>query len=95
MSADLIETTVDGEWAALVAAEIPDGAPAAVREGIARRRLVVTQGECPCGAVFRPPPRAERRAAARTGRVLHVRVEHSDDCPAITTHIEQAWREAR
>lgn len=92
MSHDLTTAEVDGAPAALVLPTIPDAAPAAVREGIARRRLTAVTGRCPCGATFRPPNRAERRAAARTGRVLHVRVEHEDDCPAITESIEKAWR---
>lgn len=92
MNAEIIPTIVDGERTALVAASIPDNAPAAVREGLARRRLTVTTGSCPCGAVLRLPPRRERRAAARSGRALHVRIEHEDDCPAVTANIERAWR---
>lgn len=34
----------------LVAVPIPDGAPHRVREGLARRRLIATGQQCPCGA---------------------------------------------
>jgi hypothetical protein len=41
---------------------IPDDAPPLVREGIARRRLVVICGECPCGG-------RSRRLATTRGQV--------------------------
>lgn len=62
--------------AVLVTAEIPDDAPPAIREGLARRRLVATTGRCPCGAELVLP------CAPPAGALTVVAVEHEDDCPA-------------
>ena len=62
--------------------EIPDDAPADLKEGLARRRLVATTGQCPCGAELSLP------ASLEPGAVTIVRVEHEDDCPAVV------WDEA-
>lgn len=67
--------------ALVIVPDIPDEAPDAVREGIARRRIVATGGTCPCGAVLRLPNRAQRRA---TDGVFDVTVRHENDCPAVT-----------
>ncbi len=64
---------------------IPDAAPYAVREGIARRRITSLTGTCPCGAVLdvgTPVP----------GEVASIAVEHEDGCPAITTRLAKALR---
>jgi hypothetical protein len=45
------------------------------KERIARRRLVATTGECPCGAVLHMPEPVP-------GSVVLVAVEHEPDCPA-------------
>ena len=65
--------------------EVSDGAPAQVKKAIRVRNQTPLCGRCPeCGAECALPNRAERRQAARTGRVLPVRVEHDDDCIAIS-----------
>jgi hypothetical protein len=71
-----------GGRALVVEADIPDDAPEAIQEGITRRALVNGGGQCPCGASALWPNRAERRAAARAGRVLHIEIDHEHDCPA-------------
>jgi acyl-CoA reductase-like NAD-dependent aldehyde dehydrogenase len=76
-------THLDGEPALVVDAEIPDTAPAAVKEGLARRAAVNAGGTCPCGARAILPNRAARRRAARTGQLLHITVSHEPDCPAL------------
>ena len=63
--------------------EIPEDAPARVREGIARRRLVATTGRCPCGAEFRVPNELT------PGTLTMVAVEHEADCPATDDAIEE------
>lgn len=70
----------NGERVLYVQPDIPDNAPADMKEGLARRRIVNTGGVCPCGARFVAPNRAERRRAK--GRVIHIEVEHEPDCPA-------------
>lgn len=71
---------------ALVLPVVPEDAPPEVREGIARRRIVMTTGRCPCGARRTLPNRAQRRAMRRDKRtgpaVRHVDVEHEPECPA-------------
>lgn len=70
---------------------IPDDAPSVVREGLARRRRVVFDGACRCGAVLRLPNRAERRRVARArSRVQTTTVQHEADCPAIAPELV-AW----
>lgn len=74
-----------GRRALVVDHEIPDGAPETVREGLARRRIVNSGGACPCGAVLAAPSNRQMRRALRAnaGEIVHVRVEHEQDCPAI------------
>lgn len=62
--------------ALLVSAEIPDDAPARIKEGLARRRLVAMTGRCPCGATM---PNVE----LVPGTVTVARVEHERTCPAV------------
>jgi hypothetical protein len=84
--------TWDGETVAFVLPRIPDDAPEAIREGVARRRITAIDGKCPCGAQLVLPNRAARRKAARTGTPIHMRVEHEDDCPAIDDALDEAIR---
>jgi hypothetical protein len=70
----------------VVVPEIPEDAPARVREGLARRRLAVTTGRCPCGARLDLP-------ATPSGTVTHVTLEHEPDCPAIDPALEQLVRQ--
>ena len=69
--------------AAFLTAEIPDKAPPALREGLARRRLVVTTGRCPCGAVLELPE-------VIPGAVVTAAVVHENDCPANDEAIAEA-----
>lgn len=74
---------------------IPDDAPEAVREGLARRAVVDSGGVCPCGASVRQPSRQARRRARRGDEVLRLTAEHELDCPAITGVLAAriiAWR---
>jgi hypothetical protein len=61
---------------------IPDDAPYRVREGIARRRLTVVTGQCPCGA----------RIDYTQTRGGVVRVEHERRCPADDDRLTKAIR---
>jgi hypothetical protein len=86
--------TLDGERTLFLGPELREADPPAVREGIARRRLVALGRPCPCGARMVLPNRAARRRARRTGEVLHVLVEHERHCPAPTERIAAAMRRA-
>jgi hypothetical protein len=77
------ETTLQGERALIVETEIPDNAPADVKEGLARRAAVNAGGVCPCGARAILPNRAARRRATRLGYAIEVRVLHEPDCLAL------------
>jgi hypothetical protein len=77
------ETQLDGERVAVLDIEIPDDAPAEIKEGLARRQVVNEGGTCPCGARMILPNRAARRRAARTGQPIAVDVEHERNCPAL------------
>ena len=99
MSDLLAWTTTTGDKVVSVMPEIPDDAPTAVREGIARRRLVLTGQPCPCGARLAGPNRAQRRRDAKLGRgtIRDVYVWHEHDCPASTEALIEAigeWRES-
>jgi len=74
--------------ALVLTGDIPDDALADVREGLARRHLVMTTGTCPCGAELRVPDRIA------PGSVTVVAVEHEPDCPACDTRLAEAM-EAR
>ena len=84
---EAIVAVVGGVRALVVVPEIPDGAPADIREGLVRRRLVALGRTCPCGARPAGLTRAERRAAARRrparpAPVARVAIEHAETCPA-------------
>ncbi len=66
---------------AFVLPVVPDGAPYAVAEGIARRRLAAS----PCGAVV-------DYGAILAGVVEHVEVVHAGSCPASTARLVKACR---
>jgi len=70
---------------AFVLPVIPDCAPYAIREGIARRRITTLTGTCPCGAVM-------DTGDLQAGAITNVNIEHEDNCPAITAKLEKAVR---
>jgi hypothetical protein len=76
-------TTLNGERALIVETEIPDNAPADIKEGLARRATVNAGGVCPCGARAILPNRAARRRATRHGYAIEVTIQHEPDCPAL------------
>lgn len=57
-----------------------------LREGVARLRLLLLDGRCPCGARLTMPNRETRRAMRKDkrgrGGLWETRVQHEDDCPA-------------
>lgn len=76
---------VVGQRVLYVLPTIPEDAPFAVREGIARRRIAATTGECPCGAVT--------DYGDRTPGVVGVgEVRHERRCPAETAKLVKACR---
>jgi acyl-CoA reductase-like NAD-dependent aldehyde dehydrogenase len=77
------QTTLHGERALIVETEIPDAAPAKLKEGLARRAAVNAGGTCPCGARAILPNRAARRRATRARKAIEVTVPHEPDCPAL------------
>jgi hypothetical protein len=80
---DLLLLDDDGRRTGYLGPELSEDLPPHVLEGLTRRRLVSLGEPCPCGARLVIPNRAARRAATRARRVLHVEIEHEDDCPAI------------
>ena len=92
---DLTVAIVDGARAAFVLPVVPEDAPADVREGYARRRLVMLTGRCPCGAQRGMPNRAERRRAAAAHCPARSVTRHEDGCPACDDVLRAAverWR---
>ena len=61
---------------------VPEDAPPALREGLARHHLSQQTGACPCGARVSLPPRRERRRAERSGEPLIALLRHRAGCPA-------------
>ena len=57
--------------------EIDDSWPERLKEGMARRRLVVVSGSCPCGAQMVLPDDIE------PGSFNSLEIEHFGDCPAV------------
>jgi len=64
---------------------VPDGAPYAVAEGIARRRLAAMTGRCPCGASVDYGDRKARQ-------VMVGNVVHTASCPASDARLVKAIR---
>jgi hypothetical protein len=76
-------TTLHGERALILETEIPDNAPADIKEGLSRRAIVNAGGACPCGARAILPNRAARRRATRLGYAIEVTVQHEPGCLAL------------
>jgi hypothetical protein len=85
-------TLPDGRRALVIDCEIADAAPAQVKEGLSRRAIVNSGGDCPCGATFPHLSRAQRRHL-KPGTVTHVVIEHEADCPAETELLVALIRE--
>lgn len=69
---------------------IPEDAPYRIREGIARRRIVITTGVCPCGALADLQLMLDD---ASTGRPVGAgEVVHERGCPADTATLVKAIR---
>lgn len=66
----------------LLLAELPDDAPAPIKNALARRNAASVTGRCVCGAVgvFDAEPDANG--------IHHIRFEHEDDCDASDAGIE-------
>jgi len=82
----------DGQNALVIDCEIPDDAPPAVKEGLTRRALVNGGQDCPCGAPYPRPNRAQRRKL-ETVDYLHIEVVHEVGCPAETELLVALVRE--
>ncbi|GGM53589.1 hypothetical protein ACFFX1_54815 [Dactylosporangium sucinum] len=77
----------NGDRVLFIVPVVPDDAPPAIREGLARRRIATISGTCPCGSstvqLTRQQRRArQRQAAKRHGNVIRGVFEHAADCPA-------------
>ena len=77
------QTNLHGERALIVEIEIPDSAPAELKEGLARRAAVNAGGVCPCAAQAILPNRAARRRATRARKAIQVTVPHEPGCLAL------------
>jgi hypothetical protein len=93
-------TLPDGRRALVIDSIIPDDAPVLVREGLARRAIVNSGGDCPppCNASWPRPNRAQRRHLEQSSALLHVVIEHVDGCPAETELLVaavSAWQASR
>ena len=84
-------TLPDGRRAGVIDSIIPEDAPHVVREGLARRAIVNGGGDCPCGASWPRPIRAQRRKLDHVPW-LCIDVEHVDECPAETEALVAAVR---
>jgi hypothetical protein len=91
---DQFPITIDGVQAVAIAPTLAEDLPAEIREGIARRRLLLAGNPCPCGA--RPPRlnrRLRREMAARKrrglpGMLIHCMIIHDEECPAASENLE-------
>lgn len=82
-------TLPNGSHALYVSEAIRETDPPAVREGIARRRVLATTGQCPCGAASPFDP--SRISAA----LVMEAIQHESDCPATDENLARAMRAAR
>lgn len=85
-------TLPDGRRALIIDSIIPDDAPELIREGLARRAIVNGGGDCPCGASWPKPNRAQRRRLEQVA-YLHIEIQHAADCPAETENLVALVRE--
>ena len=88
---DMTPIQIDGVRVLAVLPVVPEDASPEAREAIARRRVVMIEGRCPCGAVRRINiNRAARRAAHRKGQSaqLHATIVHEADCVASDAHLK-------
>ncbi|MGP3977873.1 hypothetical protein ACTWQF_28425 [Streptomyces sp. 8N114] len=88
---DVTVAEIGGQRALIVQPSIPDGASDALKNGLAIRRAANVTGHCPgCGARVQMPNRQQRRAAARTGKIIHLAMEHEHGCGALLDGDEAA-----
>lgn len=81
-------TLPGGERVLYVGDALRESDPPAVREGIVRRRLLATEGRCPCGG------RAPFAPALVPPFVAMGLITHADDCPAAEENLSAAMRKA-
>jgi hypothetical protein len=72
---------------------VPEAGSPISREGLARRRQVLLDGRCPCGAVPLGPQRGIARPELEPPLVI-VLPQHHDDCAAVDDGVED-WVDAR
>jgi hypothetical protein len=65
---------------------IPDDAPDPVREGLARRRIAIVEGRCPCGV------RIDFSTVTPGDVVQSMPLPHRDHCPARDRHVRRALK---
>lgn len=70
---------IDGRPFILVDFEVPDDAPADVKEALSRRAVVMRGGVCACGGSAHWPTRGQRRAGITELVVIHRRDCIADD----------------
>jgi hypothetical protein len=96
---DFLVNDREGMRTLAVLPTIAEDLPEQIREGLARRRLLAAGQPCPCGARPTTFNRAMRRAieARRRkglpGPVIHVTIEHEDDCPATDENLAEVAAE--
>jgi hypothetical protein len=74
----VVDHPILNQRVAFVLPAIPDDPPYRIREGIARRRISVLTGSCPCGATV------DVANGLEPGQVTGIEIEHENRCPAIT-----------
>lgn len=96
MRVDVAVISVGGERVMFLTPPIREEYPPELKGALVVRRQATIRGRCPrCGAAWSPPNRAERRQAAREGRLLHMVMEHDADCPVTTERIAALVRRHR
>ncbi|MDQ7877308.1 hypothetical protein Q9R08_04890 [Microbacterium sp. QXD-8] len=83
----------------IVVQTIPEDAPPAVREGLARRRIQAIEGVCPCdGLLIWRDEHPDLSVWSGVGRGSDVVQVHRDACPAHDLNLVPAlerWRQGR
>jgi hypothetical protein len=84
---ELVDLEVGGRRAQAVVLVIAEDAPPELREAIARRRLLQTEGKCPCGAELTGPECLtvalhRLRHSGLDVATVAIGARHKPDCPA-------------
>lgn len=92
---EIIRTTLGRSYVDALVPRLSEDMTPELREGAARRRILLMTGVCPCGARLSSQQQTiimRRRVAGADITTLGARVRHNGDCPAANPELNELLR---